>query len=402
MPRTNRHALLFAVAMALATACGCGGGNSDPVDGVPNPIGDTGGTTRVDVDVDRDGDGFAPADGDLDDTDPLVNPGALEVPRNGIDDDCDPTTSDLLPPSSCSASALFGGVTPEDVAGALELCQTTTLDAPLPERRWGVINIEFVNADGSTPTAARLRDMQNWQIAILENYGTGGVVPRGGGTMVGISTGTMRDQGDGGFSAPDPGTDFGATGSPPAAYLAAHGGSLPSYTGCDGPCPAGSGANDSVNVRITIRVPTNVLAFSYDHAFFTAEYKSWACSIYNDFTLALLTSTAAGLPADGNIAFDAQGAPISVNSGFFAHCAAQGCYTCPGGTGLLAGTGMDLDGVGGGTGWLTTTAPVVPGEIITLELMVFDVTDGTLDSVLLLDNFRWHLNPAVVGTGSPD
>jgi hypothetical protein len=34
--------------------------------------------------------------------------------------------------------------------------------------------------------------------------------------------------------------------------------------------------------------------------------------------------------------------------------------------------------------------PVVPGELITLDLMIFDVQDSTNNSVVLLDNFRWN------------
>lgn len=43
------------------------------------------------------------------------------------------------------------------------------------------------------------------------------------------------------------------------------------------------------------------------------------------------------------------------------------------------------------TGWLSTTAAVVPGEIIRLRFAVWDVLDEALDSTVLLDHFTWTL-----------
>src|SRR5688572_2705234 len=41
---------------------------------------------------DADQDGFEVGAGDCDDTDPLVHPGAEEIPGDGIDQDCDPSS----------------------------------------------------------------------------------------------------------------------------------------------------------------------------------------------------------------------------------------------------------------------------------------------------------------------
>ena len=49
---------------------------------------------------------------------------------------------------------------------------------------------------------------------------------------------------------------------------------------------------------------------------------------------------------------------------------------------------------GAATGWLTTTSPVAPGETITIRFIVFDEGDHILDSAVILDHFRWSLNPA--------
>jgi hypothetical protein len=43
----------------------------------------------------------------------------------------------------------------------------------------------------------------------------------------------------------------------------------------------------------------------------------------------------------------------------------------------------------GSTGWLTTTAPVSPGEQVKLHFIIFDEGDHVLDSSALIDNFQW-------------
>lgn len=352
---------------------------------------------------DLDADGWTRCDGDCCDeigpacgTPDLVNPGAFEFVGNSVDDDCDPATPDNVAADPCSSEASFA-ITGTQLAQAMDLCQFTTADPPLPQKKWGVISAELVLPSGTTPNATQLSDMQNWQGAVLANYGTGGIVPRFGATMAGISSGRMRDANDPGY-ATWPSTSFASYSTPPASYLAAHGGSLPASAGCSGTCPAGSGANDGINLRMSIRVPTNALSFSYDFRFFSVEYWTYQCTAYNDFYLALLTSAAAGIPADKNISFDTNNNAVSVNNGFFDLCVVKGCNTCPAGTAELAGTGMDYYNYGGGTVWLVTTAPVVPGETMVLELMVFDVSDAVLDSLTILDDFQWSIEPSDVGT----
>ncbi|MFO0756497.1 MAG: choice-of-anchor L domain-containing protein [Byssovorax sp.] len=359
---------------------------------------------QVDDVPDLDGDGWTACNGDCCDapgacggSPKQINPGAFEVVGNGVDDDCDPATSDVNAPAACSNASKFGGVTADDMAKAMDICQVTTANAPLPTKKWGLLSALFRLPDGSAPTAAALTNNQDKQTAILQNYGTGGVAPHKGPTMAGMSSGWMRDENDPGYAG-IASVITGANNGAPPSYLAAHGGSLPSSAGCSGNCPAGNGAFDPVNLRLSIRVPTNAKSFSYDFRFFSAEYWTWQCTSYNDFYLALLQTGAPGIPNDKNITFDANNNPVSVNNGFFQVCAQKGCNICPSGTGELAGTGMEVGNTGGGTTWLTTDSPIVAGETITLDLMVFDVSDATLDSLVILDNFRWSLQAAVVGT----
>ena len=89
--------------------------------------------------------------------------------------------------------------------------------------------------------------------------------------------------------------------------------------------------------------------------------------------------------------------PITVNSGFFIVCkngTTPQTMNCTHPVSEIAGTGFeDDDGagqpIGGSTGWLTTTAPIAPGEDVTLRFVIFDEGDGFYDSSALIDNFKW-------------
>lgn len=349
----------------------------------------------IDNGGDSDADGWTICNGDCDDTDALVNPGAYEFVGNNVDDDCDPASSDVVAPADCSSAQKFTAVTGDDIAKAIDICQTTTANPPIQNKKWGLITAGQVLGNGQNPSATTLNNIQSWQDAVLQNYGVN--LPKKGPTMGGLSSGRMRDSGDPGFTTPNGGTGFATPNACPPVYLAGNGGVLPSSSGCSGNCTSAQTCNDSTNVKLQIRVPTNAQSFSYQFKFYSAEFPEWVCTSYNDFYLALLQSAAPGIPLDTNISFDGQGNPFSVNNGFFDVCAPTGCHTCPDGVAELVGTGME-GGVGGGSKWLTTDAPIVPGETITIELMVFDVGDSAWDSLVLLDNFHWNLSPAVVGT----
>jgi hypothetical protein len=264
-------------------------------------------------------------------------------------------------------------------------------------------------------------NIRNWQNAVLQNYGNV-ITPHKGPTFAAMSSGKMRDENDAGFVQPNSGTQFNGvtagtadakavnlgvnlppSNTPIGFYLSKQSpaGGLPGGKCGNTTCLTGNVAHDSIDVQIKIRVPTNAQSFSYDFRFFSAEYQTYQCTTFNDFYLALLTSSLPqGIPADHNISFDSLNKPVSVNNGFFEVCPVnfKNCSPCPGGTAELAGTGMEINNTGGGTTWLTTDAPIVPGEIITLDLMLFDVGDKQLDSLVILDNFRWNLSPATVNT----
>jgi len=343
-----------------------------------------------------------------------VNQGAFEYLGNGVDDDCNPATNDMVAVADCSPTALTTPTSAMDLVHAMDLCQATTENPPLPQKTWGVIDATLTRADG---TSAPL----DLQAGVLASFGTN-VLPKKGSSFATLSSGTARGQGDPGYVHPQNGSAPGQTGnynagtqcSAPTAYLAAHGGVLPNPASC----PACTGANcttayDSTRLRIRVRVPTNAKSFSYNLKFYSAEYPEFVCNAYNDFFLTLLTSswvpdpnipTQVPLPLDRNIATDSQGNTLSVNNAFLDVCfpplgAPPGA--CPEGTLDLVGNGMggwagNLKD-GGGTAWLTNEAPVVPGETIELEFIMWDAGDHNVDSVALLDKFKWQVDPAAVG-----
>ena len=69
--------------------------------------------------VDRDGDGFTPAQGDCNDCDAVVNPGAYDFPENKVDEDCSGKADDEV--EDCESMLDIAGDDPWDGARALGL-----------------------------------------------------------------------------------------------------------------------------------------------------------------------------------------------------------------------------------------------------------------------------------------
>ncbi len=148
----------------------------------------------------------------------------------------------------------------------------------------------------------------------------------------------------------------------------------------------GGSAYDYAELRLAAKVPDTADAVMYQFAFFSAEYPGFAQhdSPFNDMYLAWLESEA----WTGNISFDALGNPISINGVFLDYLDADSklCERVPCVAPELDGFAMDGHA---GTRWLETVAPVVPGEEIELVFAIFDLSDATFDSAVLLDGVRW-------------
>jgi len=372
---------------------------------------------------DMDCDGWTPAEGDCCDncfkcgSPASVNPGAFEYLGNSEDDDCDPSSLDSQPPSDCTDPPLATPTSTIELVKAIDLCQFTSENPPLGQKKWGVISSSLLLADGSNAMVPK-----DLQVGVLADYGPY-VKPIKGATLAALSSGTARDETDPSHkypqNGPNPAVQIGnfdaMTAVPvPADYLAANGGKLPSPANCP-PCsgPDCTTAFDSVNFKVRIRVPTNAKSFSYRLKSYSAEYPEYTCQQFNDFFITRLKTNwlpdpngdpndpkNQPLPADRNIAIDAFNNPISVNNAFYDVCfpyLGAPPDACSSGTLELVGTGMggwngDLKD-GGGTVWLTNGANVIPGETIEIEFIIFDAGDHKVDSIVLLDYFRWGLQP---------
>ena len=164
---------------------------------------------------------------------------------------------------------------------------------------------------------------------------------------------------------------------------------------------------DYTELVVKLKAPSNATSFSFKFHFFSAEYPEFVCKGFNDEFLVIMESKNEFQSAT-NISFDMNKNPITVNSGFFTVCTrtyptvgtAQTKH-CTHPVSAIAGTGYErvpkssiynmpaTAEAGGSTGWLTTTAPVTPGEELTLHFIIFDEGDGILDSAVLIDNFVW-------------
>jgi hypothetical protein len=389
--------------------------------GVAPPIGDAvapplgndggmhtgGGCAVTNQNADMDHDTWTPAQGDCNDCDPNVNPGAIDVlhqndggPPTWGDEDCDGMPGNSGQP--CDTGLALADVDPHDAAKAIELC----MQATDTDRKYGVISAAYVRADG-TPFAN-----PSLQVGIQPGYGSN-VHVQGGQSLLAMSSGYARAVGQPG-ACNGISCQTNATGTPPTGFPQD-----------DPACPPTRAIADDVALELKIRVPTNATGYSFSFKFYSFEFPDWVCDSagYNDQFVALVTPPPMGayVPAGsmaGNISFDSNNHPVSVNMGFFdacdpstptrfaSHCRSGGgaCPAvpspyCPLGMGDLSGTGFDVwhtsTGPAGATRWLETQAPAQAATVITIRFAIWDAGNPLFDSTVLVDNFHWIATGAV-------
>lgn len=323
--------------------------------------------TSTEMDKDYDGDGFALKD-DCNECNTSINKGAHDVPGNGIDEDCSGTADDEE--VDCDANLSKAGTDAFEGAKAIGLCKK----ADPSGKDWGVIEAKWVMPDGKS-----LSNLEG--VGILKQLGVN--APQAGASMLVLSSGSAREPSD---------PDYDSSSNTKGYQHGTPDGYPKESPACPGVVTGQ--AQDGAALEVKIRIPSNVLSFTYQQNFFTWEYPTYICSRYNDFFVTMMDPKPDGL-ADGNIAFDQDTNPISVNNSLLQVCAAgkhnNKDFPCPLGIDTLKGTGFEGHAA---TGWLTTTAPVTPGSEITLRFAIWDSGDGALDSTVLIDDFRWSVDPS--------
>jgi hypothetical protein len=367
----------------------------------------------TDPNTDMDKDGWTPSQGDCDDCDPNINPGAIDVLHPAADggapywgdEDCSGMPGDNAMP--CDQGLALTDVDAMDAAKAIELCAQATM----ADRKYGVISAAYVRADG-TPFAS-----PGVQVGIQSSFGPN-VHVQAGQNMLALSSGAARVIGQPG-ACDAISCEFNSTATPPTGFPED-----------DPTCPPTQSIADDVALEVQVRVPSNATGYSFSFKFHSFEFPDWVCDTqgYNDQFIALVTPAPAGayVPSGstgGNISFDSNHHPVSVNMGFFdvcdpstparfaSHCTTGGAVTCPTlpspycplGVGQLQGTGFDVwnkDGPDGATRWLQTEAPAQPGSIITIRFAIWDAGNGEYDSTVLLDNIQWNATGGTVTVGT--
>lgn len=348
---------------------------------------------NADLTGDLDGDGWSVADGDCNDCTELINPGAYDYP-GGVDEDCSGTPDDE--PTGCDVGLGIEGNDPMDAARALGLCRVAQEGATGAARTWGVLSARYVYPDGSTASGTPKSFGTNCvgtggegappnplSHGVLPSFGKV-IVPQQGGTMLALSSGVARS----GYNGDSPvGAHMCTRSAMPPGYPIPSSGACPNQSIDDK-----SIAYDAIALEVRLRVPSNAKTFAFDFDFYTYEYPDYVCTAYNDFFVALVSPAPTGAGVGGNVSFDDQGNPVSVNNGFLEACA-PGTYggktfSCPLGLNELLQTGFDGRGA---TGWLQTSAPVAAGSEITIRFAIWDMGDDAYDSTVLLDDFHWEV-----------
>ncbi len=266
-------------------------------------------------------------------------------------------------------------------------------------------------------------DLAAWRVAV--QLGNAFWAPREGEKLLMLSTGTLplpdpagqisvppgqTDAADGNNANPDgaplpppistePGSNGGAGGSP--------------FSNCDGQgdcsdtlpdhIAAGGAARDQISVAFDVEVPVGTHGWRVELAWLSAEFPARVDALANDAFVAWVSSEA----YVGNIAtYDGELMSVTGLRPLLAEIDFVGRSPALLDTGFGGDTGRPCSFPwaaypacprGGASDWLTLAGPAAPGEQLSLTLALFDHGDTELDTVVLIDGWRWDCDGCVPG-----
>ncbi|MFO8073864.1 MAG: MopE-related protein [Polyangia bacterium] len=329
------------------------GAEEIPGDGIDNDCdGQTDEASQQDLDLD--GDGWTPAEGDcmdVGDDAELVNPDAVEVPDDGVDNDCDGQTDET---ETCDCPSVGTGAW--DYVSAIGLCNTNFVDS---------VELYYTSTSGE----------QGFD-TIPSQGSNNCLVAQEGCEMAAISSGPV------GQDSPDPGQSMGGPESinfdPQPDYMGTLPTTTPTYESCD-----------RCDIILNLTAPSNALGFSFDFLFASAEYPEWIGDGYNDAFYAIMEYSELNGGATTNISFDSSNMEIEVDNNFFENSQ----FPCD-----ESGSGWAPADDAGSTGWLRTTWNVDPGDSFQLTFSIHDEGDCIYDSIAFIDNWQWLAEEVDPGT----
>jgi len=304
--------------------------------------------------------------GDCYDGSEAVNPGMLEDPGDGVDNNCN---GEVDEPVQCPGQCT--GHTVDAYLCALEMC----------------FGPAIISAGFSSPTGDSIDSA--WEAVSHFGNANNDLSPWGGNSYgllaSGPATGTYHTQDlPGGGSTSDP---FAKDGYP---------------------------TFDNVEFKVVLKAPTNALGFSIDYIFFSEEYEEYIGTSFNDkFYIFLKAPQTTGNQkkvanftacSNPNAYYDfidpdlGKQCYIAINTAFSEPCSNPS--TNIQGTGFECGAPDSYHG--SSTGWLVTTHEIQAGEQFELTFHIHDASDGIFDSEVILDNFHWLSQPFTPGTASHD
>ena len=304
--------------------------------------------------------------GDCYDGSSAVNPAQLEVPGDGVDNDCDGIVDE---PIQCPGPCMGHSV--DAYLCAMEMCFGPA-----------VISAGFTSPTGDNIDTA-------WEAVAHFGSADNDLTPITGSSYVLLATGP-------------------ATGTSHTADLAG-GGSTPDPFANDG-----YQTYDNVEFKVLLTAPQTAIGFAVDYVFFSTEYEEYIGTSFNDkFYIVLkgpqttnnqktvINYTACSNPGSYFDFTDGNGEKkcyIAINTVFSEPCSNP--QTDISGTGFECGPPDSYHG--SSTCWLRTAWPIQPNETFELIFHIHDTSDGICDSEVILDNFHWLSMPFTPGTTSHD